>query len=194
MIRRMLTMGATVLAVFTLVGCAGSKQKVHDDSGMPAFVLNPPIEPGKLYGTGIAKKENPQLAKDVADLNAKTEIAKILGQQIANLTKQFMQESGVNAAEATEFSESVTKSVTNQNLIGCQIVKREFENGSMYSLACLNLTDPEVKKYVADAVTKSLAGKDALLSEFRAKQGFEDLDKELDKLSNQNEAGVNSAK
>ena len=195
MIRKTLTVLASAMAVATIIGCAHDKSAaVHDDSGMPSFVLNPPVEAGKLYGTGIAKKESPQLARDIADLNAKTEIAKILGQKISNLTKQFMQESGVSTPEATEFSESVTKSVTDQNLVGCQIVKRDQKNGSVYSLAVLNLTDPEVKKYIADAVTKSLAGKDALLSEFRAKQGFEDLDKELDKLQNKNDAGINSAK
>jgi len=184
-IMRLLTLTAVTLALI-LSACGGSKQAVppRDESGMPAFVLNPPVVAGKLYGTGIAKKQSPQLAKDIADLNAKTEVAKILGQKIGNLTKQFMQESGITSPEVTEFSQSVTRSITDQNLVGCVIVKREFVNETMYSLAELNLADPTVKDFIKTQVTNSLTSKEALLSEFRAKQGFESLDKELDKLQN----------
>lgn len=184
---RFLTATAAVVSLSLMfLGCGGAKQAEppKDESGMPAFVLNPPSAPGKLYGTGIAKKASPQLAKDIADLNAKTEIAKILGQKVSNLTKQFMQESGINTPEVTEFSQSVTKSVTDQNLVGVIVEKREFVNGTMYSLAVLNLTDPTVKDFIKAQVTNSLTSKEALLSEFRAKQGFENLDKELDKLQN----------
>jgi hypothetical protein len=169
-----------------LIGCGGAKQAAPpvDQSGMPSFVLNPPSVPGKLYGTGIAKKASPQLAKEIADLNAKKEIAQVLGQKISNLTKQFMGESGVNQAEVTEFSQSITKAVTDQNLVGVVVEKREFVDGTMYSLAILDLTNNQVKDFVKQQVTNSLTSKEALLSEFRAKQGFENLDKELDKMEN----------
>ncbi len=181
---RLLTVAVVSMALL-FAQCA--KQGVaapKDDSGMPAFVLNPPSQPGKLFGTGIAKKQSPQLAKDIADLNAKTEIAKILGQKISNMTKQFMQEAGIDNPEAIEFSQSVTKSITDQNLIGVVIEKREFINGTMYSLAVLNLTDSPVKEYIKAQVSKALGSKEALYSEFKAKQGFEALDTELDKLQN----------
>jgi hypothetical protein len=181
---RVLTVAVVGLALlFSQCGKA-TVAPPKDESGMPAFVLNPPSEPGKLYGTGIAKKQSAQLAKDIADLNAKTEIAKILGQKISNKTKQFMQESGIDNAEAIEFSQSVTKSITDQNLIGVVIEKREFINGTMYSLAMLNLTAEPVKEYVKAQVSKALGSKEALYSEFKAKQGFEALDAELDKLQN----------
>ena len=173
------------IASMMFMNCGGAKQAApKDESGMPAFVLNPPSSPGKLYGTGIAKKSSPQLAKDIADLNAKTEIAKVLGQKISNLTKQFMGESGASNPEVTEFSQSITKSITDQNLVGVVIEKREFVNGTMYSLAILDMTNQQVKDYVKQQVTNALTSKEALLSEFRAKQGFEQLDKELDKLQN----------
>jgi hypothetical protein len=178
----------TVVVVgFALLFSQCGKESVappKDESGMPGFVLNPPSEPGKLYGTGIAKKASPQLAKDIADLNAKTEIAKILGQKISNMTKQFMQESGMDSPEAIEFSQSVTKSITDQNLVGVIIEKREFINGTMYALAVLNMTEAPVKEYVKAQVSKALGSKEALYSEFKAKQGFEALDTELDKLQN----------
>jgi hypothetical protein len=51
----------------------------------------------------------------------------------------------------------------------------------MYSLAKYPLDD-SMKKFVNDAVNKSLSSKEALLSQFRAKQGFEELDKQLEKM------------
>ena len=101
-------------AALALMGCGGSKETVRDESGMPAFVLYPPSAPGKLYGTGIAEKQSPQLAKEIADLNAKKEIAAVLGTKLSNLTKQFMGQSGASnaTAEVTEFSQSITKAVT----------------------------------------------------------------------------------
>jgi hypothetical protein len=182
---RFLTAVLVSLALVMFVGCGGAKQAApKDESGMPAFVLNPPSAPGKLYGTGIAKKQSPQLAKEIADLNAKKELASVLGTKVSTLTKQFMGESGSTSPEVTEFSQSITKAITDQNLVGVVIEKREFINGTMYSLAILDLTNSQVKDFIKAQVTNSLTSKEALLSEFRAKQGFEQLDKELDKLEN----------
>jgi len=174
-----------VSAGLFLMGCGGTQSAPpKDESGMPSFVLNPPSAPGKLYGTGIAKKASPQLAKEIADLNAKKEIAQILGQKVSNLTKQFMGESGASNPEVTEFSQSITKAVTDQNLVGVVVEKREFVGGTMYALAVLDLTNAQVKDFIKQQVTNSLTSKEALLSEFRAKQGFDNLDKELDKMQN----------
>lgn len=181
---RFLTLTIIGLSLMFL-GCGGAKQAApKDESGMPAFVLNPPSAPGKIYGTGIAKKQSPQLAKEIADLNAKKEVAAVLGTKVSTLTKQFMGESGASNPEVTEFSQSITKAITDQNLVGVVITERQFVNGTMYSLAVLDLTSQQVKDYVKQQVTNSLTSKEALLSEFRAKQGFEQLDKELDKLEN----------
>ncbi|MFH1762498.1 MAG: hypothetical protein ABIA63_15470 [bacterium] len=109
----------------------------------------------------------------------------MLGQKVSNLMKQFMSESGIGeTAEVTEFSQSITKSVTDQNLVGVTIDKREFISGTMYSLAVLDLTLADVRDFIKKQVEGSLTSKEALLSEFRAKQGFEELEKELQKLEN----------
>ncbi len=177
---KVLSVSVLVLGLM-LAGCGG--KQVVDQSGMPAFVLNSPSAQGKIYGTGIAKKASPQLAKEIADLNAKKEIAKVLGQKVSNLTKQFMSESGIgDAAEVTEFSQSITKSVTDQNLVGVIIEKREFMNGTMYSLAVLDMNNPEIQTFIQKQVEGALTSKEALLSQFRAKQGFEELEKELKNL------------
>lgn len=175
----------SILSVFFLsllfVACGGGNPPVNE-SGAPDFVLNPPVEKGVIFGTGMAQKASQQLAKETADLRAKKEIAKVLGEKVSTLMKDFMGESGIGeTAEVTEFVQSVTKSVSNVELIGVEIVRRDYIDGTMYSLAKYSL-DGEMRKQIESTVTKNLSSRQALLSEFRAKQGFEELDRELKKL------------
>jgi hypothetical protein len=172
-----------VVGMFFFYGCGGKKTTApQNDSGMPDFVLNPPKEAGFLFGTGIAEQTSPQLAKETADLRAKKEIARVLSEKMSSLMKDYLGQAGIGQeAEVTEFVQSVTKSITDVELIGCAIERREFIAGKMYSLAKFPL-DETMRKMIMDVVRKNISSREALLSEFRAKQGFEDLEKELQKL------------
>jgi uncharacterized lipoprotein YmbA len=181
-----------IVAGLLVAGCAGPKPQVaqapaevqaqKNDSEIPDFVLNPPQEAGVLYGTGIAEQQSAQLAKETADLRARKEIATILGQKISTMLKDFLGQAGLGTqAEVTELSQSVTRAITNTELVGVTITKRAYIKGKMYSLAKYPLDD-SARKLITDAVSNTLSSKQALLSQFRAKQGFEELDKELDKM------------
>lgn len=181
-----LILGAMMVGLVLLCGCGGKKSTApKNESGMPDFVLNPPKQAGFLFGTGIAEQSSPQLAKETADMRAKKEIARILSEKISSLMKDFLGQAGIGkGAEVTEFVQSVTKSVTDVELVGCTIERREFIGGKMYSLAKYPL-DETMRRMIMDVVNKDLTSREALLSEFRAKQGFEDLEKELQKLQQQ---------
>jgi len=181
MFRTLVTTGTVCLVLLT--GCGGNKaQAPVNESDVPDFVLNPPRQQGVLFGTGIAEQQSMQLAKETADLRAKKEIAKVLGQKVSNLMKDFMGQAGLgDGAEVTEFVQSVSKSVTNVDLVGVTIERREYKNNKMYSLARYPL-DGEVQKLIKKIVNDELTSREALLSQFRAKQGFEELEKELAKL------------
>ena len=174
-----------VVAGLLLAGCGGSKTQgpgPKNTSDMPDFVLNPPKQAGVLFGTGIAEQQSQQLAKETADLRARKEIASVLSQKVSTMLKDYLGQAGVGSnAEVTELAQSVTRAMSDVELVGVTIEKREYINGKMYSLAKYPLDD-SMKKLVNDAVNKSLSSKEALLSQFRAKQGFEELDKQLDKM------------
>ncbi len=166
------------------IGCGGPKttQAPKDTSGMPAFVLNPPKEAGVIFGTGIAEQQSAQLAKETADLRARKEIAAVLSTKVTNMLKDYLGQAGIGSqAEVTELAQSVTRAITEMELVGVTIDKREYIDGKMYSLARYPLDD-SMKKLVQNAVGNALTSKEALLSQFRAKQGFEELDKQLDKM------------
>mgnify|MGYP000299119005 CR=1 FL=1 len=149
---------------------------------MPDFVLNPPKQAGVLFGTGIAEQQNMQLAKETADLRARKEIATVLSTKVANMLKDYMGQAGIGSqAEVTELVQSVTRAISEVELVGVTIEKREYINGKMYSLGKLAL-DNSIKDLITKSVNNSLSSKEALLSQFRAKQGFEELDKQLEKM------------
>ena len=93
-----------VVAGLLFAGCAGTKPQVaqapvvqtpatqepKNDSDVPDFVLNPPSDPGYLYGTGIAEQQSVQLAKEMADLRAHKEIATMIGQKVSSMLKDFL--------------------------------------------------------------------------------------------------------
>ncbi len=180
--KRLIALCGSIAVLTAMTGCGGSKTQGGGEA-LPDFVLNPPKEQGYLFGSGMAEKASPQLAKEVADLRAKKEIAKILGQKISTLMKDFMGESGIgDSAEVTEFTNSVTKAITDIDLVGAEIIKREFEGGIMYALAKYPL-DSRARDLIKGVVKKQLSSDDAMMSAFRAKQGFDELDKELEKLN-----------
>ena len=172
-----------VMMTMALVACGSSKPQ--NDSDVPDFVLNPPKAKGIIYGTGISQQESAQLAKTTADSRARQEIAKVLSTKVSSMLEDFMGQLALGEnAEVTESVRSVTRSMTKIELVGVEIEKREFIDGTMYSLAKYNL-DGEMRKMIKSQVEKALTSKEALLSQFRAKQGFEALDKELSKLQNE---------
>jgi hypothetical protein len=175
---------ATLLfAAILLAGCGGSKtQAPRNTSDVPDFVLNPPKQAGFLFGTGIAEQQSAQLAKETADLRARKEIATVLSSKISSMLKDFLGQAGIGSgAEVTELANSVTRSITDVELVGVTIEKREYINGKMYSLAKYPLDD-SMRKIVTASVNNAFSSREALLSQFRAKQGFEELDKELEKM------------
>jgi hypothetical protein len=165
-----------------LMHCAGSKPSVENNPDIPDFVLNPPQEAGILFGTGIANLQNLQLAKETADIRARREIASALSQKISALLKEYLGQTGIGStADVKELSKSIRHAISDIELVGVTIEKRRYGNGRIYSLARY-LIDDSMKKLVTDAVNKSFSSKEALLSQFREKQGFEELDKQLEKM------------
>ena len=172
-----------LLTGLLFAGCGGSKTGTASNTAdMPDFMVNPPKQTGVLFGAGIAEQQSPQLAKETADLRARKEIATTLSMKVSAILKDYFDKAGIGSpAEATELSKSVTRAIADVELFGVTIETREYINGKMFSLAKYPLDD-SMKKLVSDAVNKSLSSKESLLSQFRAKQGFEELDKQLEKM------------
>lgn len=174
----------TVLSglALTLAGCAGGlrsgSSEARESSDMPEWALDIPQAEGLIYGVGQATKQNPSLAKKVAAQRARDEVAASVEVKVEALMKDFLQESGVGErAEALEFTQAVSKGVTDATLTGA-LIKEVFlaKDGTYFVLVEYSLD--EARRTALDSARQE----EALWNEFKAEQGFEALERELDKL------------
>jgi hypothetical protein len=160
------------IAMMLFVGCAGSK------STLPGFFLNPPTSADYLYGVGNAQKVNLSLARQTATARARDEIARAVSVKVSNMIKDFLQQSGVGeSAQSLEFTESVSKQVANTSLSGATVKEvAQGDDGMIYVLVEYPLSS------VRQSALAEVKKREAQYTEFKARQSFEDLEKEIAKL------------
>lgn len=179
-----LTGGMVVLAIvlsLNLQNCASSRSGSSEESAMkdvPEWFLTPPEAEDAIYGVGMAMKQNPSLARKAAIARAREEVASTVNTKVSSMLKDFMQESGVGEnAQALEFTQSVTKQVTSTSLEGSK-VKQVYpaKDGTFYVLVEYPLA--QLRQNAVNAVRNE----EALYNEFKAQQGFDALEKEVNNL------------
>ena len=165
-----------------LTACAGptvsGTTESRESRDAPDWAMNRPSVEGFIFGVGQAKKQNPSLAKKVAAQRARDEIAASIKVKIESLVKDFMQESGVGQqAGALEFTQSVSKGVTDAMLTGAMIKEAYLaKDGTYFVLLEYSLDNAR------RAAIESARREEAAWGEFNASQGFDALEKELAKL------------
>ena len=164
-----------------MAGCAapgsGSTEE-RGSSDMPSWFLSPPTAEDALYGVGQAKKQNPSLAKQTATARARAELSQAVNVRVSSMLKDFMQESGVgDNAQALEFSQAVTKQGSDNSLQG-SIIKESYvaKDGTIYIMVEYSLNG--VKQSALDSAKRQKA----LYNEFKAQQGFDELEKAINDI------------
>lgn len=169
----------TVLTLFTACAGPGSgSTEERDSSDIPDWFMVVPTAEDTFYRAGQAKKQNPTLARQTATARARAEISQMINVKVSSMLKDFMQESGVgDNAQALEFTESVTKQVTDNVLKG-SIVKETYvaKDGTIFVLVEYPLVS------VRQAALGAAKQDEALYNEFKANQAFDSLEREIQKL------------
>jgi len=166
--------------LLTLWGCAGthsgSTQKTQND--IPTWFLNRETSEDNYFGMGMAKKQNPSLAIKVATARARDDIAQQISVKVENLMKDFMQESGVGEnAQALEFTSSVSKQIVSKTLEGSTPDKQfKAKDGTWYVRVSYSKTDAR------NAIVESAKREAAMFNEFKANQGFDDLEEAIQSM------------
>lgn len=165
------------------VGCGSSQQTAAPPAPQaPEWVTKPPRDSSAIYGVGIANiGANVVLARQKAEDAARQEIAKVIDTRVKNMMDRFMQEHQdmINTASSTsvEFTRSVSRSVSQATLSGCQIqeVWQDKDNRIMYALAIITKTDivKQIKSNVA-------AQRQAAFLEQKTDDALKAMDKALD--------------
>ena len=165
-----------------LAACAGPKvsetTEERESTDLPEWSLNHPAAEGIIYGVGQARKQNPGLAKKVAAQRARDEVAAAVKARAESLVKDFLQESGVgDHARALEFTQAVSKGVTDATLTGAMIKETYIaKDGTFFVLVEYSLDDAR------RAAIETARQEEALWNEFKADKDIEALEWELDKL------------
>ena len=167
----------SVFGLLLLAGCAGSKSASKSD--VPDWYLNPPKYEDKFVGVGDALRPQLSLSKTVATARAKAEVSRVLETKMSTMVKSYLQASGLGAdASALEFTEDVTKSVSSTTLKGCIIDKTEIKKGRVFVLVTYDVS--EARMQAKEATRNAAKKQEALYNEFKASQGFDALDKEIE--------------
>jgi hypothetical protein len=192
-------LGMILTCVFALTACQtpGTQYYPSPQGGQqqaivcaPAWAENPEDTADALYGQGFAKLRNQALTMEAADARSRTAIVRTIKTHIESRFKDFMQESGIGEdARSLQVVESISKQISSETLYGSKIKKRKFcPDGTIWSLAILPLdgidkiksaTKKNVEKYVKQKLSDN---ENAQFNEFKAKQAFDDFQKELDQL------------
>ncbi len=170
----------TLTAAIILTSCGGPKSssgstEAGSFADAPKWFMKPPTSSDMIYAVGAAKKQNPSLALNAATQRARDEIARSVTVKVQNMMKDFMQESGVGEnAQALEFTESVSKQVADVSLTGSVRTKTATgKDGTIYVLVEYSLDGAR------QAALTEANKQEALYNEFKADQGFKDLEEAI---------------
>jgi len=186
------------LAIFVIalfINCGGNGETKENETkssskkkrvDAPSWFLAPPYAEDALYAVGYAKKDNLQLALNVATNRARDELSRVIRVKVANMIKDFIEEGSVGSGkdkmgQVTEFSQSVSKSITENTLNMTRIDQQEIyelEDGSFEAFVLVKLSLADLSSKV-DEIMKNNA---AAYAKLQANKAFEDLNKELKSL------------
>lgn len=200
-LKTILTIVIASAFIFAFAGCAGGKDVKKEDkkeeknvtkkddkkveenknengTGYPEWFLNQPKAEGVIYAVGVAKKQNPQLARDTAIARARSEIARVIQVKVSTMTKDFLEEAGAgDNAQSTEFTQIVSKQIADNVISGSQVEKVQVDTSTtpntFYVLVRLDLKD------MAGAIDQIIKSNAAAYSKLSANKAFEELSKEL---------------
>ena len=140
--KRILILCIVVMGLFIVIACAGKQKSqpapiVEETQCIPNWTVNPPSAEDGVYGSGLAKMNQPEMAKTTADQRARQEVVMAIEVKVQTMIKDFMQQAGIgDPAQSLQFSQSVSKGISSHVLQGCKILKRKVcPDGTWHSLA-----------------------------------------------------------
>lgn len=184
---------ALVAGSLALTGCSSEPKKpqqaVYDcvfpgsDKPAPAWICDAPVEGVAVSAVGIAEPSKAGLSfmKDMAAADARGRLAEQLKVRVEKMVKRYLGSTGTTSAEVVDkVASSTTKTISDQTLIGSKVLKsRMGPNGKLYVL--VGLDKDSVTQITEQAVRSSMNNQEALWQQFKAKQSFDEMAKEIAK-------------
>ncbi|MGL4868282.1 MAG: LPP20 family lipoprotein [Cetobacterium sp.] len=151
-------------------------------SGQPEWILMPEVE-GATAAVGSAKigRAGLQFARTQALLSARAELARTVEVKVKDLTKNYTNVVGAGDNEVVEtVATNVSKSVASQTLKGSKQMNVYISpNNELFVLVAIPNAD--LKEDIKSNFINELQSEAKLYQEFKADQGFKELDAEIEK-------------
>jgi hypothetical protein len=149
----------------------------------PDWVCGAPLEGVALSAVGYSEKSaaGPNYMKQMAATAARVELAQVLSVDLQNMVKQYVETTGAGDAETVDRVNSVvTKQVTEQKLIGSQVVRQmPTPSGGLVVLVGL---DPAQAEGIAESILRtSMRNEAALFQKLESEKSFDELASEIAK-------------
>lgn len=180
---------ASAVAVLLITGCS-SKAPIqvapaeikNELADAPKWVFNSSNEKGiSAAGSAHVGKAGIQFAITEAEANARDAMARQMQIKVANMVKNFTQQTGVGDGQTVDkVVASVSKQITQQELTGTQRKDMWISpSGELWVL--MSMSEQSVLA-VKNAIKSSFKNDDALWQQFQAKKAQDELDSELMKI------------
>lgn len=175
---------ALLFVTMTLWGCGGSAPEPKPEpSGLdiPPWWSSVPDDPDHLWSIGEGRSSDLGMAREKASTAARTGIAKQQELKLNNMTKRFQEEimGEDDASQLLDQFTSVTKEVVSTTLRGAKQVEIAVSQDGRMKQVYVLFNYP--LGAAAEELNNKLAKKEELYTRFRASQGFEEMEKEIEK-------------
>jgi len=182
-----------VLSAFALslalLGCGGAKtpMAVQQETVLktmetiPSWFPSPPSDAEHLYGTGTGESGDMQFAVNKAEQAARVQITSNIEAKVSSLFKSFSEETGVGQdAEFLSMSTGVSKTVASEVISGTRIKDQKIvpEGGRYRAYVLMEMAIGEA----AARLQAQIKAKDRIYTQFRASQGYQELEQEVEKF------------
>ena len=160
-----------------------AKPKVADcvfpgtQDAAPGWICDEPVEGVEVSAVGVAEpsQAGEGFMKQMAQTDARVQLAQRVKVHIANMVKQYAETTGAGKDETVDkVNTSVTKQITDQDLVGTKIYKsRVGTNGKMYVLVGIDAAS--AAKITEAAVKTSMNNDRALWQKFQAGKAQDEM-------------------
>ena len=166
-----------------------AKAKVADcvfpgtQDAAPGWICDEPVEGVEVSAVGVAEatQAGEAFMKQMAQTDARVQLAQRVKVHIANMVKQYAETTGAGKDETVDrVNTSVTKQITDQDLVGSKIYKsRVGTNGKMYVLVGIDAA--QATKITEAAVKTSMNNDRALWQKFQAGKSQNEMAEDIAK-------------
>lgn len=174
-----------LLILLVLAGCSKDKAQVQvqgTPEEYPAWYLSQD-DPDYVCTYGFATKANQRASVESARENAMQEIAYYVEARVNTMLKDYIQEAGEVAPQVLSLTESAAKTVAKAKFSGVitgKLDTRQVEvDGDTRYKSYIQLKVPA--KQVNKGVYDFARSEEAMYSEFKASQAFQELERSLEK-------------